>query len=207
MAVEMRKQGQAIRLAVRDIDVIVDDAPVSVHARQRSRDITDTAENHRDRPGGNDRVFDVVRADANALQWEAANVEERGEIACVEKQGSLEECGQQTAINHIERGRRQQGGAENRPLVECSEVAGTYGQDVRAQHRMIENLPGAGVTQQDAQNLTALGRYLVNIGPLAVALLYVRVFEAFDRGKRILLSVAGKAPGADRRADEVYRTG
>ncbi len=78
---------------------------------------------------------------------------------------------------------------------------------VRSEHRMTEDFLHAIFAQHDLQDLPALGRDLVDIGVVAVALLDVCLFKSVDRGNGVILRIAGKTPCADRCSDQVNRAG
>ena len=75
----------------------------------------------------------------------------------------------------------------------------TYGHDVAAKYRVLQDFLDAEVTKHQLDNFPALRRNLPHVRLFAKALLYVGVLESIDRGQGICLRVASEAPGADSR--------
>lgn len=108
-----RIQRQAIAVAVRQIEMVIDYATVPVDARHRTGDVVDAGQHERDRTGCDDRVVHIVHTDAHALQREVADVEERRQVAGVEEQHALEEQPQAASADGIQRSRGCEDSAED----------------------------------------------------------------------------------------------
>ena len=79
----MRKQRQPITVAVRQIQVVVDDTAVAVHPRRCARDVSHTVQDERNRAGRDDGVLEIIEAEAYTLQRKTAHVEKRRQITRV----------------------------------------------------------------------------------------------------------------------------
>ena len=94
-----------------------------IHAGRGARNIADASEHHRYRPGGDDRILEIVMAHADALQRKIVDVEERRQIPCIEEQRPFEKRRQQAPIDRVKRCCEQQRGREHRPVIGCRDVS------------------------------------------------------------------------------------